>query len=615
MKAFRFVASSLLVPFALSPLSIAVAQESTGSILDPIVVTATLGPKTVGESLASVTVISEEEIRSKAPAEFSDLLRGQPGINVVGNGSFGKTTSVNIRGVKNAGSVFLVDGIRLHSATSGGASWQYFPMELVQRVEVVRGPRSSLYGADAMGGVIQAFTLDPKQGQRGWVEAGAGNFDTQKISAGASGIAGNTRFSLSGLHKESDGTAIVENGDDRGFRNTAGLGRVVHDFENGGEASLILLQSEGSTEYQDGDEAGITDYMIRTFGVGVMTPLNDNWQTAVQFSESRDETDTSASFGDSTYNTRLRQARWENTFSYSVHELIVGAELQQDDVTSSEDFVETSRTNFALFSQLRLNFGPVDAQLSLRGDDNEAYGTEETGNLALGYKFDRSHRVRASYGTAFRAPTFNDLYLPFTDFGFGYLYEGNPNLKSEKSESYEVGVNGNYQFWFWDFAVYQMDIDNLISSGIIAGVNTVVNVDEARIRGAEFAGGYERNGWRAKIGLTYMDPEDRESGNQLRRLTRQTARIDLDKTIDSFVFGGSVIAEGDRYDKADSVDRLAGFATLDIRAGWNFAPNWNTRLTLVNALDKEYSTAERFDGVKYIYAGRTAMLSVRYDIQ
>jgi len=606
MKVSLSVSSILVIPFAFSPLSIAVAQEAQVSRLDPIVVTATLGPRTVGESLASVTVVDEEEIRSKAPADFSDLLRGQPGISVTGNGSFGKTTSVYTRGVQNAGTVLLVDGVKLHSATGGGAPWQYFPTELIERVEIVRGPRSSLYGADAMGGVVQAFTLDPEQGTQGWVEAGAGNFDTQKASAGASGSVGNTSFSLSGLHKESDGTAIVENGEDKGFRNTAGLGRVVHALENGGEASIMLMQSEGNTEY----EGGNIDYMIRTIGLGLMTPLSESWQMGVQFAESRDESDSFSAYGESTYNTRLREARWDNTFSFDVHELVVGTELQQDEVSSSQAYNETSRTNTALFSQLRLNFGPVDAQLSLRGDDNEAYGTNETGGLALGYSIDRSHRLRASYGTAFRAPTFNDLYWPLS-----FNYQGNPDLKPEKSESYELGASGNYQRWFWNLAVYQMDVDNLIGSGQIGGVSTRVNVDEARIRGAEFGGGYEHNGWRAGVALTYMDPEDRDTEKQLARRTRQSARIDLDKDVNNFTFGGSVVAEGHRYDDAANTDRLAGFGTFDLRAGWNFAPNWSSRLTLANVLDKEYSTARYFDGREYIAAGRTAMLSVRYDIQ
>ena len=605
MKVARLVTRGLVIPLLLSPLSSVVAQDRQLAQLDPIVITGAYGPKTVGESLASMSVLDEKDIRSKAPADFTELLRGQPGIQVTGNGSFGKSTSVNIRGVRNAGTVFLVDGVKMHSATGGGASWQYVPTELIQRVEIVRGPRSSLYGADAMGGVVQAFTLNPKYGQRGWVETGAGNFATQKVSAGLSGTAGNTRFSLSGLHKDSDGTAIVENGEDKGFRNTAGLGRIVHDLDNGGEASVVLLQSEGNTEY----EGGHIDYMMRSFGFNLMTPVNDNWQTKVQVSESRDETDTFSHYADTTYNTRLQQARWENTFSYYAHELVVGTELQQDKISSTQDYAETSRTNTAVFSQLRLNFGALDTQLSVRSDDNQAYGSKETGGLAVGYSFDRFHRVRASYGTAFRAPTFNDLYWPLS-----FNYQGNPDLKSETSKSYELGISGNYERWFWDLAVYQMDIDNLISSGQVAGVDTPVNVNQARTRGAEFAGGYEFDGWRTAIALTYMDPEDRETGKQLRRLTKQTARFDLDKAIGHFSFGGSVIAEGDRYDDAANQNKLAGFVSVDVRAGWSFAPNWSTRLTLANVLDKEYSTAKKSKNLNYIAADRTGMLTVRYDL-
>lgn len=605
MKVARLVTRGLVIPLLLSPLSSVVAQDRQLAQLDPIVITGAYGPKTVGESLASMSVLDEKDIRSKAPADFTELLRGRPGIQVTGNGSFGKSTSVNIRGVRNAGTVFLVDGVKMHSATGGGASWQYVPTELIQRVEIVRGPRSSLYGADAMGGVVQAFTLNPKYGQRGWVETGAGNFATQKVSAGLSGTAGNTRFSLSGLHKDSDGTAIVENGEDKGFRNTAGLGRIVHDLDNGGEASVVLLQSEGNTEY----EGGHIDYMMRSFGFNLMTPVNDNWQTKVQVSESRDETDTFSHYADTTYNTRLQQARWENTFSYYAHELVVGTELQQDKISSTQDYAETSRTNTAVFSQLRLNFGALDTQLSVRSDDNQAYGSKETGGLAVGYSFDRFHRVRASYGTAFRAPTFNDLYWPLS-----FNYQGNPDLKSETSKSYELGISGNYERWFWDLAVYQMDIDNLISSGQVAGVDTPVNVNQARTRGAEFAGGYEFDGWRTAIALTYMDPEDRETGKQLRRLTKQTARFDLDKAIGHFSFGGSVIAEGDRYDDAANQNKLAGFVTVDVRAGWSFAPNWSTRLTLANVLDKEYSTAKKSKNLNYIAADRTGMLTVRYDL-
>jgi vitamin B12 transporter len=572
--------------------------------LEPIVVTATLGPLTAGESLSSVTVIDEESIREQSPSEFSQLLRGQPGINVTGNGSFGKTTSVYTRGTANDSTLLLVDGVRLRSATSGGPSWQYFPVELIERVEIVRGARSSLYGADAVGGVVQAFTLDPEETPAGWVEAGAGNFNTQKGSAGVAARAGNTRFSLSGLHKETDGTAVITNGEDRGFRNTAGIGRVVHELESGGKASLVVVQSEGSTEYEGGD----IDFMIRTIGFGVETPVSDYWRQSLKFSESRDETDNVTPTFSSTFNTRSRAARWDNTFTWNVHELVVGAELMTDEVSGTTDYAETSRTNSALYTQLRLNFGPTDLHMSLRGDDNEAYGKNETGSIALGHALDRSHRIRVNYGTAFRAPTFNDLYFP----------GANPDLEAEESGTVELGVSGHYQNWFWDTAVFQLDVDNLIAwSPTESGLWTPMNVNEARIRGAEFSAGFERDGWRGDAAVTLLDPEDRETGNQLQRRSGKTLRLDLSKRVGTWDFGGTVIAEGYRYDDRANDDRLPGFATLDLRAGWRFAPDWSTRLTLANVLDKEYSTArfDRANNLDYIAAGRTALLTVRYDIR
>jgi len=572
--------------------------------LEPIVVTATLGPRTAGESLSSVTVIDEESIREQSPSEFSQLLRGQPGINVTGNGSFGKTTSVYTRGTANDSTLLLVDGVRLRSATSGGPSWQYFPVELIERVEIVRGARSSLYGADAVGGVVQAFTLDPEETPAGWVEAGAGDFNTQKGSAGVAARAGNTRFSLSGLHKETDGTAVITNGEDRGFRNTAGIGRVVHELESGGKASLVVVQSEGSTEYEGGD----IDFMIRTIGFGLETSVSDYWRQSLQFSESRDETDNVTPTFSSTFNTRSRAARWDNTFTWNVHELVVGAELMTDEVSGTTDYAESSRTNSALYTQLRLNFGPTDLHMSLRGDDNEAYGKNETGSIALGHALDRSHRVRVSYGTAFRAPTFNDLYFP----------GANPDLEAEESGTVELGVSGHYQNWFWDTAVFQLDVDNLIAwSPTESGLWTPMNVNEARIRGAEFSAGFERDGWRGDAALTLLDPEDRETGNQLQRRSGKTLRLDLSKRVGTWDFGGTVVAEGYRYDDRANDDRLPGFATLDLRAGWRFAPDWSTRLTLANVLDKEYSTArfDRANNLDYIAAGRTALLTVRYDIR
>ncbi|MDR9425588.1 MAG: TonB-dependent receptor [Marinobacter sp.] len=608
MRIFRATPAFLCSTLSLSllPLGAATAQTSgqaskEASELDPIVVTATLGPRTVGESLSSVTVIDEEEIREKAPNAFQDLLQGQPGIQVKTNGSFGKATSVYTRGTSGDSTLFLVDGVPLRSATSGGASWQYFPPELVERVEIVRGPKSSLYGADALGGVIQAFTLDPKT-QTGWIETGAGNFDTQKTAAGVGGVFGDTRVSLSGVHRETDGTAVVTDGEDKGFRNTAGVGRVAHEFDNGGEVSVMMFQSDGNTEYAGGE----MDFKLRTLGFNLEAPISDYWSQSIRFSESRDELNDMGSV----FDTRTRTANWTNTLTLDVHELAVGAELSSDEVTSTKNYDETSRTNAAAFSQLRLNFGPTDVQLSLRGDDNEAYGTNTTGGVALGYAFDRSHRARVSYGTAFRAPTFNDLYWPGS---------GNPALEPEESETAEIGFSGHYPAWYWDVALFQLDVENLIAwQPNASGSWQPMNVDEARIRGAELSSGIEKDGWRGELAITLLDPEDRGTDNDLTHRSTQTARLDLSKQLGSWNLGGTVVAANHRYDDADNDDRLPGYGTLNLRAGWAFAPGWSGKLSVENVFDKERKMSERSafsGGGYYITAGRTAMLTVRYDFR
>lgn len=617
------VFSSFSVTFL--PLVVAIASaaetsrndgQGTPGQLDPIVVTATLGPRTAGESLSSVTVIDEEAIRDQAPIEFKDLLRGQPGIDVVTNGSFGKSTSVYTRGTRNEGTVFLVDGIRLRSATSGSPPWQYFPVDLVERVEIVRGPRSSLYGADAVGGVIQAFTLDPEQGRQGWVEAGAGNFNTRKVSAGASAATESTRISLSGLHRETDGTAIVKDGDDKGFRNAAGVGRIAHTLPNDGEASAVLIQSEGNSEYT----AGNTDFLIRALGLQLDTPVSDYWRSSVQLSESRDEQDSFQDSGDtSRFDTLNRQARWVNTVSVDVHEVVVGGEVELDEVASSTDFAEDSRTNAALFTQVRLNFGPSDLHLSLRGDDNEAFGREETGGVAFGHSFDRNHRLRLSYGTSFRAPSFNNLYYPFESFEFfgdTYTYEGNPDLQPEEGSAVEMGFSGRYRTWYWDAVLYQLDVENLIENETTGFDTRPVNVSEARIRGIELASGYDANNWRLGARLTLLDPRDRETDNRLQRRSHQSLRLDLDRQLGDWSLGTTVIAKGYRYNDAENNRRLPGFATVDLRAGWEFAPDWQARLTIANVTDRRYTTAASGrSGPEYISAGTTGFLTVRHDFR
>ncbi|RUR40867.1 TonB-dependent receptor domain-containing protein [Vreelandella populi] len=592
--------SAALAALVVSPVVVAQsdapnAQADSQSTLNPVVVTAALAPRTANESLSSVTVLDKATLRRQDPVSITDLFRGQPGVDVSTNGSFGKNSSVYIRGTGSGQNVLLIDGIRLRSATSGGAAWSYLDPRMFERAEIVRGPRGSLYGADAIGGVVQLFTPQTsEEGPQPRFSIGGGSFDTQRVSAGISGREGGTRYSFAGSHFTTDGQPVRRDGEDKGYDNTSALARVSHTFENGAEVGALALRARGNNEYDGGEN----DFVQQVAGIYGELPITSDWHSRLTLSESRDESDDFASFGDSVFNTKISTARWENTFTAGSHELIAGAEYSEDKIDSTIEYDETSRSNKAVFTQALLDFSPLTLQASLRFDDNEAYGDEVTGSLAAGYALDNNHTLRASYGTAFNAPTYNQLYYP----GFG-----NPDLESETSETVEAGVRGQYAQWFWDAALYQTDIDNLI-----AGQGVQSNVPSSRIRGVELASGVEINDWTLAAALTYTDPENRLTGNRLQNRATQSVRLDIDRELDKWSLGGSWVAQNHRYRDAQNQDRLSGYGLVNLRAGWQFAPLWSARLTLENVLDQDYVTTRSFDGADYLNAGRAGFLSVHF---
>ncbi|MAR73288.1 MULTISPECIES: TonB-dependent receptor [unclassified Halomonas] len=579
--------------------------------LDPLVVSATLSPRTASQSLSSVSVIDEEALRRRDPVSITDALRGQPGVDISTNGGFGKQASVYIRGTGSTASVMMIDGIRLRSATNGGPAWQYLEPRMFERIEVVRGPRGALYGADAVGGVVQLFTDKPdEQGPTPSVQLGTGSFNTQRASASLSGREGGTSYQFSATRLDSDGTEIRDGGEDKAYDNTSGLVSLSHTFDNGANLGLLGLRARGNNEYEGGD----SDYVQQVAGVYAEVPVTDIWSSRLTLSEARDELEDHSEPNDfgpgstTEFDTETHTVRWDNTLQLGAHELIAGAEYLEDKVDSTTDYEETSRDNVAVFAQALMDFHPFSLQAGLRHDDNEAYDEEVTGHLALGYALDDQHTLRASYGTAFRAPTFNELYFP----GFG-----NSDLEPEESETWELGLRGQYQRLYWDLALYQTNVDDLIANESRDGRFAPFNVDEARIRGIELATGLELDQWTLAASVAYTDPEDRDTGKQLIRRASQTLRLDADRQLGDWNLGASFIAQDHRYNDVDNDERLAGYGTLDLRAGWAFAPDWKANLTLENVFDREYATsrASAFQGGwDYENPGRAAYLSVGFNL-
>lgn len=572
--------------------------------LDPMVVSATLAPSTASDSLASVTVIDEQALRRRDPISLTDTLRGQPGVDVSTSGGFGKNASVYLRGTGSESALLMIDGVRLRSATNGGPGWQFLDPQMFERVEIVRGPRGTLYGADAVGGVVQLFTRDAEEGKpEPGVSLGGGSFDSVRGFASLAGGANGTRYQFSASRLETDGAPVREGGEDKGYDNTTGLARVTHRFDNGAEIGVLGLRASGNTEYEGGD----SDYVQQVAGAFAELPVTADWTSRVTLSQAQDQLDDYAEFGNSVFDTTTNTVRWDNTFRLGRHQLVAGAEYLEDEVDGStaffSSFDEDSRDNVAVFAQALMDFDPLSVQAGLRHDDNEAFGEEVTGHLALGYRLDDDHTLRASYGTAFRAPTFNELYYP------NY---GNPDLDAEQSESAELGVRGQYRNAFWDLALYQTDIDDMIANTVRDGISAPYNVNSARIRGVELSAGVGLAEWDLTAALTWTDPEDRDTGKQLARRAQQSVRLDADRQLGDWNLGASFVAQNHRYNDAANQQRLPGYGTLDLRAGWRFAPGWKARLSVENLFDREYATSSSFEGWDYINPGRTAWLTVGF---
>lgn len=603
----RFHVFTTLTSFSLAALPLAVHAQSVNApsepdsaeALNPMVVTAALAPRTADETLSSVTVLDEATLRRQDPTDITDLLRGQPGVNVSTNGDFGQASSVSIRGAGTQGTLMMIDGIRLHSATSGGAAWQFLDPRMFESAEIVRGPKGSLYGADAVGGVVQLFTPEGEGSPSPFLSIGGGSFDTKRASASISGSEGGTSYHFAASRFETDGIKLRDGGEEKSYENTTGLVRLSQRLGDAAEVGLLALRARGSTEYIGGEQ----DFVQQVGGVYGEVDIGDSWTSRLTLSESRDEMEDFSSFPGE-FHTQTRVARLDNTLTVGPHQLVVGAEYLEDKVDSTTVYAADSRDNKAVFAQGLLDFAPLTVQPSLRFDDNEAYGDEVTGSLALGYDLDDSHTLRASYGTAFRAPTFNDLYYPGAS---------NPDVEAETSKTYEVGARGQYGHWFWDAAIYQTDIDDKI---VFSG--KPINLDQARIRGVELASGVEVDGWELQAALTYTDPEDRSSGanqgNRIARESSQSARFDVDRVLGDWTLGGSLVAENHRYNDAANDKRLGGYGKMDLRTTWRFAPAWFARVNVDNVFDKDYVTAfDAFNGFAYESAGRSVMLSVGID--
>lgn len=613
------------------------AQSNT-TALAPVIVTATRTAITVDDALSSVTVITRADIERLQPVSVQDLLTGLPGVTFTQSGGLGQQSSLFLRGTNSTHTLVLLDGVRLGSVTAGFASLEQIPVEQIERIEIVRGPRSSLYGADAIGGVIQIFT---RHGQTDGGQPLSSPLPSLSMTAGSNGLFGSEvglsggdehawyNLSLGGQYTsgfpgcktgaaEAMAGCYVDDSRDDAFRNWNGAANGGYRWDNGTELAFTWLRSKNDVEYA-GSPYGGNDAVNEQRVAGArlsFSPL-DAWKVTLNASQSKDLATTYYQgtyygtyypFAQTGYsNSRRNQFSWQNDIALSSNQLLTaGVDYQQEHVASSTGYLASSRDNTGGYVQYQGTFGRNELQLSARRDHNEQFGNHNTGALAWGYSFDHDLRLMASYGTAFHAPTFNDLYYP----PYYGIPSANPNLRPEQSRSGELGLTQKLGAWHWALNAYQTRIDDLIV--LDPNQNYVpFNVSTARIRGLEGQLGANLDGWQVQGYLTLQQPENRDggvnNGNLLPRRPERTARVDVDRRFGVFGVGTTWYAAGKSYDDVANLHRLGGYSTLALRGSWHFAPDWQVEAKLANAFDHEYETV-----YYYNQPGRAWYLTLRY---
>ena len=585
-------------PVFLAAVSMAISHPVMAEEQSSIIVTATRTAQTVDDSLASVTVITEEQIAQQQVNDIRELLTSMSGIDMTNNGGMGKATSMFMRGTSSSHVLVMIDGIKVGSATNGNIAFQHIPVSQIERIEIVRGPRSSLYGSEAVGGVIQIFTKKGKAQEQANFEVGYGSFTTNKITAGVSGKAGDTSYSINANHLKTSGFDAKDDTetDNDGYDNNSVSFNVAHQISKSSSLQLNTMRASGNTKF-DGFYNG-NDYVQQTTGLQYTVAPFTNWDMKFNASESRDESDNFSGLTFQTrYNTTRANYSWQNDINIGTKQILtLGADYQNDKVESTTTYNETSRNNTAGFVQHQWNGSNNDLQVALRSDNNEAFGTHTTGNIAWGHDFSSTSRLIASYGTAFKAPTFNDLYWPDTGSG-----GGDPTLEPEESKTAEIELRKTHSWGKTSVSLYNTQIENLISGW------PPTNVNKAEINGLEIRLNTKLAGWNTKAEISLLDPRDKDTDKILQRRSQQSLRLDMDKTSGKWSAGFTFIGQGHRYDDTDNLNKISGYGIVNLRASYALTKKTSVKWKIENLFDKEYETAKGYNN-----PGLSGFISIVY---
>jgi vitamin B12 transporter len=366
-------------------------------------------------------------------------------------------------------------------------------------------------------------------------------------------------------------------------------------------ATLDMLRVDGDSKYDGnifgGDESRVVQQVI---GASItLTPL-EPLSVSMSAGQSLDRSQQYFSGNpDGYFNSRRDTFSWLNHISLTpAHRLLLGADFEHDVIASDTAYAAQSRDDTGVFALYQWLGSRQEMQFSGRYDHNQQFGDHFTGSAQWAYRWSDALRLTASYGTAFKAPTFNDLYFPFY---------GDPTLRPETSHSAEVGLTGRSSILTWAINAYRTEINDLIEYNPVTFAAS--NIDRARIRGLEIQLAAQLHEWRALLQLTLLDPRDTGAnyGELLPGRAQYTIRLDLDRDMGAFSLGATLLQSGPRYQDPANAEPMGGYGTFAVRATWRFQSHLELQALLKNALSRDYETAPYYNQPR-----RSAYLTLRY---
>lgn len=615
------------------------AEEYT--LKEILVTTPTRKSENQKNIIANTTVITEEEIEQAGLSSLAELLQKQSGIEISNLGGPGKVSSINIRGTSSTHSIILLDGMRIGASTSGMTAIENLPLSQIEKIEIVRGPASSLYGQDGIGGVIQIFTKKGREGFHPYLSIGYGRYQTKQLNAGISGgnkttsyalnISGTNTDGFSAFVPDSSKASNTQNLDKDKYKNRSISSTLSYNLNKDYKIDLQYFLTTGRNMFDNRfanfspdqnyrDKSKQEVYAMKTTG-----QINKLWESSIKIGKSTDLYSAQQHYNMDTfvydpdvvdlYETTQYQMTWQNNIKLNKGSLVMLYDFLQEKIDTTDLYDKTKRTNNGFVLGYNIEYNQNTLQTSLRKDLNSQYNNETTGNIGYAYQINPQWKISSSFGTAFVAPSFNHLYSSVDSWALG-----NPDLKPEKSKNIEGSIKYQDNSKSFSLTAYQNAIKDFIIYEAIAenSRTNTQNLNEAKIQGVTLTGDQSFEHIQLKGSLTAESPKNKDTNKYLPRRAKLYGNLGINYYIQEWIFGIEQIGSGSRYDDKANNNKIEGYTITNLIA--NFALNEKTTINfrLDNAFDKAYALAyegSQSSSTGYIYQtpGRSLYTNLRYD--